>query len=251
MKYLVAVLAWAMPLVAWLSNSGLLGPTNRAISDAYPTLIVAAGYAFSIWGPIFALDLVYGTRQMFDRSRDPGLRRTRPWMALAFAMTSLWMVVFALQWFWLALLVIWVSLGALLAATWQVAHTARHPRGPWWQWVPLSLHAGWVSLAVFLNVAQVIVAFRLLPVNHMLPWTLVLFAFAAGLTLSAIVLMRGNPWYALPVVWGLVGVYVKQHGSTLDGAGTAARTALVLAAVTVACTFWCSLRRRRTPGGRS
>jgi len=244
-KYLVALLAWAMPMVAWLSNSGLLGPTNGAISDRFPTLIVAAGYAFAIWGPIFALDVIYGIRQCLEQRTDATLRRIRPWTAAGFALTSLWMVVFSLQWFWLALCIIWGSLVCLLIAAWQVSRTARHPRGRWWQWVPLSLHAGWVSLAVFLNVAQVIVAFHLLSVTHMLPWTLVLFALAAVLVLTAIAGMSGNPWYTAAVAWGLLGVYAKQRLSDLAGAGTAAWVALVLAVAVAAMSLWHGILKRR------
>src|SRR6185312_5262238 len=76
-KYLVAFLAWAMPVVAWLSNTGAFGPTNGEISDRYPTLIVAAGYAFAIWGPIFVLDAIFGTRQLFERHATAALRRIR------------------------------------------------------------------------------------------------------------------------------------------------------------------------------
>ena len=34
--------------------------------------------------------------------------------------------------------------------------------------MPLSLHAGWLSMAAFLNTAQVIVAYRLAPVDALL-----------------------------------------------------------------------------------
>lgn len=229
MRYLVALSAAAMPLVAWLSNAGVFGPTNGEVSNRYPTLIVASGYAFAIWGPIFALDLLYGIRQLFHHGDEARLARIRPWAAIAFCLTSLWMIVFSLQYFWLALAIIWISLACLLFSAWQVADTVRHERAPWWQWVPLSMHAGWVSLAVFLNVAQVIVAFGLLPVDNMLPWTLILLALIAVLVLTAIKGMRGNPWYALPAVWGLVGVFFQQHESNLYGAHIAAWLALTLA----------------------
>lgn len=245
MRYLVALLAWAMPAVAWLSNAGVFGPTNGAISDRYPTLIVAAGYAFAIWGPIFLLDVVYGTWQCLDRRADAVLRRIRPLTAAGFALTSLWMVVFSRQGFWLALAIIWGSLACLLAAAWQVSRTQRHARGPWWQWVPLSLHAGWVSLAVFLNVAQVVVAFRLLPVAHMLPWTLALFALAAALVLTTLARMSGNPWYAAAAVWGLIGVYARQRASNLAGADVAAWVALALAGAAAAMSLWHSFIRHR------
>lgn len=250
MRLLVLLLALAMPLVGWLSNAGLFGPTNGEISDRYPTLIVAAGYAFAIWGPIFLLDVVFGIAQVRVRAPDARLRRIRVLSAVGFALTSAWMIVFTLQLFWLALAIIWASLACLLAAAWLASDTAGHRRGPWWQWLPLSLHAGWVSLAVFLNVAQVVVAFKLLSVEQMLPWTLVLFALAGALVLTMVVKLRGNPWYALAAVWGLVGVYVKQQGAALHGAGTAASVALALAVLVVLTTLACGLRQRRRAPAR-
>ena len=37
---------------------------------------------------------------------DERLRRIRPWTAMGFLLTSAWMIVFSLQWFWLALAII-------------------------------------------------------------------------------------------------------------------------------------------------
>lgn len=248
MKWLLAFWAWSMPLVAWLSNAGWFGPTNGAISDRYPTLIVAAGYAFSIWGIIFLLDIIYATWQLFERGNDVRARALRPFTALAFALTSAWMIVFSMQLFWLALAIIWTSLACLWYAAWRFSDSVHYPPARWWQWVPLSLHAGWVSLAVFLNVAQVIVAFHLLPTTRMLPWTLVLFVLLALLLLTSLALMRGNPWYALAAIWGLVGVYAKQHAADLPGAGMAGAIALVLAVVLVVESAWLFLRSRRRLG---
>lgn len=251
MKYFVAILAWLMPVVAWLSNTGVFGPTNGAISDRYPTLIVASGYAFSIWGLIFLLDVIYGTWQLFERGTDARARALRPYTAIAFALTSAWMIIFSLQLFWLALAIIWISLACILYAAWQVSNSERYAPAPWWQWVPLSLHAGWVSLAVFLDVAQVIVAFQLLPTGSMLPWTLGLFVLLAVLLIGAVISMRGNPWYALAAVWGLVGVYVKQHASAQPGAPTAGWIALGLAVVIVLLCPGIYWRRSRILSARS
>jgi len=209
MRFLVLALALAMPLVGWLSNTGLLGPTNGEISNRYPTLIVAAGYAFAIWGPIFLLDVVFGIAQAHVQQAGTRLLRIRVLTAVGFALTSAWMLVFTLQWFWLALAIIWGSLWCLLGAAWLASQTRGHRRGPWWQWLPLSLHAGWVSL--------------------------VLFALAGLLLLAMVVKLRGNPWYTLAAVWGLLGVHAKQQASALSGADTAANVAMAMA-VLVALT---------------
>lgn len=244
MKYLVALLAWLMPVVAWMANTGTFGPTTGEISNQYPTLIVAAGYAFAIWGLIFLLDVVYGTWQLFDRRENTRGRVVRPYAAIAFAMTSAWMIVFSLQLFWLALAIIWISLACVWVAAWQFSKGTRHARSRWWECVPLSLHAGWVSLAAFLNIAQVIVAFELFSTTHMLAWTLVLFLLVAVLLLVSLVKLRGSPWYALAAVWGLVAVYVKQSGAHLHGAQSAAWIALALAVIVAVASAVVTWRRK-------
>src|SRR5690606_4750992 len=92
MRMLVLLSALAMPLVAWFAQSGSFGPDNGEISDRYPTLLVAAGYAFSIWSLIFLLDLVHAVRQLRGPGReDPLLGRIAPATAAGFILTTAWM----------------------------------------------------------------------------------------------------------------------------------------------------------------
>ncbi|KAB7770355.1 hypothetical protein [Xanthomonas sp. LMG 12461] len=247
MRILVLLMALAMPLVAWFSQRGAFGPTNGAISDRYPTLIVAAGYAFAIWGVIFLLDLAFGLWQSSARRRRvSALAQVRTPAALGFALTAAWMPVFSQQHFLLALAVIWTALAAMLLAALRLSRDPAPESGQTlWAWLPLSLHAGWLSLAAFLNTAQVIVAYRWLSTERMLPWSLVLFALAAALLLGMNRAMRGNLAYAAAALWALAAVYVKQAASTLAGAQSAAWVALLLAAVLALQTLWLRLRARR------
>ncbi|WP_295957628.1 hypothetical protein [uncultured Xanthomonas sp.] len=247
MRILVLLMALAMPLVAWFGQRGAFGPTNGAISDRYPTLIVAAGYAFAIWGVIFLLDLAFGLWQSSARRRRvSALAQVRTPAALGFALTAAWMPVFSQQHFLLALAVIWTALAAMLLAALRLSRDPAPESGQTlWAWLPLSLHAGWLSLAAFLNTAQVIVAYRWLSTERMLPWSLVLFTLAAALLLGMNRAMRGNLAYAAAALWALAAVYVKQAASTLAGAQTAAWVALLLAAVLALQTLWLRLRARR------
>ena len=46
------------------SGMGAFGPSNAVVSNAHPTAITPAGYAFAIWGLIFMLEgsgVVYGS----------------------------------------------------------------------------------------------------------------------------------------------------------------------------------------------
>lgn len=244
MRLLVLTCSLLMPLVAWLSQRGIFGPTNGAVSDRYPTLVVAAGYAFAIWGLIFLLDIAYGIWQSStSRRADATLRRIAPFAAAGFALTAAWMPLFSVGVFWLCLLVIVASLACLLQCTLVLAR-ARQPALRW-ACIPLSLHAGWLSMAAFLNLAQVIVAYRLLPTQQMLGWSLVLFALAAALLLVLNARMRGNVVFVAAAAWALVAVYVKQSQWQLPGAGFAAWVALFIALVLVAQLLWLRLRAQR------
>lgn len=246
MRLLVLLLALLVPAIAWLSQNQVFGPTNGAISDQYPTLLVAAGYAFSIWGLIFAWDVAFGVWQLRAPVRDDAtLQRIRPAAAGGLLLTAAWMPIFSMQVFWLALLVIWGALACMVSCALALSRD-RSPlpgqRG--WALLPLSLHAGWLSLAAFLNIAQVIVAYRLLPTARMLPWSLALLAAAAALLLALNARMRGNPGYALAALWGLAAVYVKQSQASLPGAQTAAWVAVAIAVALAAQTVWLRVRDR-------
>jgi hypothetical protein len=248
MRLLVLIAAIAMPVVAWLSNAGAFGPDNGTISDRYPTLLVAAGYAFSIWGLIFLFDLAYAAWQATGaRRRDATLGRVAPWAVGGFALTTIWMPLFSMELFWLCLLVIFGAMACLVRCAWLLSIDASPANGQrTWAWMPLSLHAGWLSLAAFLNLAQVIVAYGLLSATRQLPWSLVLFALAALTLLVLNQRMRGNVVYVAAAVWALVAVDGKHSGHALAGAGVAAWVALGIAALLVV-QLVVLLRMRRSP----
>lgn len=250
MRLLVLLLALAMPVIAFLNQRQAFGPDNGQVSDQYPTLLVAAGYAFAIWSVIFLWDIVFGAWQLRAKHRnDATLARVRPWAAAGFALTAAWMPIFSMQLFWLALLVIWAALACIAMAAVALKNDPDPlPRQWWFAGVPLSLHAGWLSLAAFLNTAQTIVAYGWLPTGNMLGWSLVLLLGAAALLMALNARMRGNIPYAAAAIWGLVAAWIKQKESTLAGADTAAIVALVIAVALLVQTEW--LRRRHARRGR-
>lgn len=253
MRLIVLLLSLAMPAVAFLSQRGVFGPDNGTVSDLYPTLLVASGYAFAIWGVIFLLDVVYGIWQATgERRTDPTVAHVAPWAAAGFALTAAWMPLFSMATpqnglFWVCLLVIVGALLCLVRCAFVLSHDATPQEGQWlWAWTPLSLHAGWLSMAAFLNLAQVFVAQQLASTTDMLGWSLVLFAGAAVLLLVVNQRMRGNVDYAGAAVWGLIAVYVKQSAWDVRGADVAAWVALGIAVLLAAQTLWL---RMRHPGG--
>ena len=240
MRILVLLLAIATPVVAWLSQTGAFGPDQGTISDRYPTLLVAAGYAFSIWSLIFALDILHGVLQATGRRRqDRVLGRIAPATAAGFFLTAIWMPLFSQELFWLCVVVIFTALSCLAWSAWVLSRN----RGNFWSWLALSLHAGWLTLAAFLNLAQTIVAYEVLPTEDMLGWSTVLFVIAGAVLLGLNHARRGNWAYAAAALWGLVAVYVRQSGSDLPGSSTTAWMAIGIALLLAAQTVWLRMRR--------
>ncbi|WP_421567220.1 hypothetical protein [Stenotrophomonas sp. PD6] len=246
MRWIVLLAALAMPAVAWLSQTGQFGPTNGAISDRYPTLLVAAGYAFSIWGVIFLWNVLFGLWQLRRRKPDDNAR-VRGWATVGFVLTAAWMPVFSNQWFLPALAIIWAALLCLLVAAVRAAPATASAGQRAFAAYPLALHAGWLTMAAFLNTAQVIVAYQWLPTGNMLSWSLVLLAIATLLAWTMNHRLRGHFAYPVAVVWALVGVYVKQSEWRLPGADTVAVLALAVAVLLVLQTLLLRARAWRTP----
>jgi hypothetical protein len=239
LRWALPAAALAMPLVG-----ALFGGDVGAQSARFRTLVVPAGYAFAIWGLIFLLDALFAAWQALRaRAHDPGLQRLRLPATLGFACTALWMPVFVQQAYAAAVVVIWLALALLLAALLAVARAgagsaAASPLAA----VALGLHAGWLSLAAFVNTAQLALASGWTTPTAQLPLSLLLWAGAAALLL--LVQRALGPCrlallaYTAAAAWGLVGVVLAQHGSPLPGADTSAQVATALLVLLAAHAAW-------------
>jgi len=72
--------------------AGALVPVADLVTGV-PSLVIPAGYAFAIWGPIFLLGLVYAAYQMLPSRREDPLLRWVGWpLAGAFLLNGVWEV---------------------------------------------------------------------------------------------------------------------------------------------------------------
>ncbi|MFP5281856.1 MAG: hypothetical protein ACLGIF_00210, partial [Actinomycetes bacterium] len=133
---LVRAGAVALTAVAQVASAPLtarlLGPSSNqgAISDAYPTPITPAGYAFSIWGLIYAAALVLAVYQLLPRQRGRTVHRlTGWWLVGAFTASTVWIPLFGARLFELAQLVIFALVGCLAMATVGLRRAGPAPSG--------------------------------------------------------------------------------------------------------------------------
>ncbi len=210
------ILAPLQPLAGALSLLGL-GRSIGAMSAASTTAATPASYAFVIWTPIFLLSVVWAIRQALpSMAEDPTAMRLRVPLVIAFALNILWMVVaqFSANGFHLVL----ILSGCVAAALWAFLPEARRlPEGAFARWVQrpfLGLFAGWVTAAVFANLAGALKATAFDPD----PWVSAIIVLAAG-GLAAGVLRagRGDPWYLLAAGWGLLAILLGNAGLATVG----------------------------------
>jgi hypothetical protein len=181
---------------------------------------------------IFFALLVYAAYQAFPSTEETPLLQLAGWPSVAaFCAVALWVIAAAANLKWLAVIIIFVAALSLIvpfaARPGIVANAARRTRMlvAW----PLALLAGWLTIASFLNLITVFTARGIAPGPIPAPiWGLAGMAAAVAVALG----MVARTWlwpFAVPVAWGLVGVFSAEQA---DGDNLMAMLALGLAFLT-------------------
>lgn len=216
-QFLNLVLAPAMWISSSLPQFTDLGRTISEQSESNNTLLVPFGPAFVIWFPIFVGCIAYGIIQALPSNRERGVFRDIGWLtAGSFALITLWGYMAAFpppsvsQWgtaltFVPAMLLICAAVVRLRNREGELSDGENLVI----RW-PLSWLAGWCSLAVFLNWAQLGVHG---PIGLGMSETCVcLLTLALALLWATIMLKktRGSRAYVFPIVWGLTFLVIAR-----------------------------------------
>jgi len=196
--------------------------------------VTPAGYAFAIWGPIFAWCIAYAIWQAMPRhGADPLARRAGWWFAAAMAGNATWALVFqsgGAAWA-TALILALIAAAAIVALARAGAFAAPLRQDQRWLLAaPLGLLAGWVSVAAFVNLAVALAVSGVAAIRD--PAGIAAPALVAAATATALgVIARFRPFttYAIAVVWGLLAVLAR-NGTDATGL-TAGLGALLVAAL--------------------
>ena len=201
-------------------------------ADSDATLKVI-GWAFAIWGVIYIGPAIYAIRQVLPQTGESDLIHAFGWPSvLALAGIGLWIVAAAFDWEVATIVLIFgaliVLLIPLLTNSRRIRALSMGDRDRWFTVWPLSLLAGWLTIAAPVNLITVATG------NGDLPTTLspTLWAIIAVVAVSLVAVLV--TWrirtiaYGLPVSWGLVGVFVAEQSRNSVLAFTA-----VIAAVAV------------------
>ena len=229
---LTAVLQIATPLLPALGAGEPIGDQ----SDAVRTLITPAGWAFSIWGPLYAGSIAFAIYQALPAQlANPLVDRVRWPAAGAFLGNALWAAytqLFGLS--AISAVIIVFTLGCLVAA-YRVFGAWKPPFSRAERWLvvlPLSALAAWLTVATTVNIAASL-RFHgadLGSAREAVGAIVVLVAAVIGAL--ALVRGRGNPPYALVFLWALAAIHAAggSRSEIIDASTVAAAVLIVVAA---------------------
>jgi hypothetical protein len=184
----------------------------KDVSDKYATLLTPATYAFSIWGLIYFLLIIFATYQARDLSK-PSVgnklpNRAGPYFTLANIGNALWTYVFVKDFIGLSVIILLgmvVSLFILLYRL-NIAMYNAQARTIVFVWWPLMLYAGWVIVASIVNIASWLASLGITLSPFAVLAVLILFCGA----LLTLLFTRNVRELVLASSWGIVAIGVQQ-----------------------------------------
>lgn len=191
-----------------------------------------AGYAFAIWGLIYAWLVVSAIYGVWKRSDDRDWDRARLPLIISLAVGTPWLAVANASALWATFLIFVMAEGAIAALL-------RAPRNDiWWFRVPVGIYAGWLTAAAFVSLGSTAAGYDFLtgPVG----WAYI--CISGALVVTTLVLRRASaPAYGLTVTWALIAIVLANGTARIDISILAALGTVMIAILTRAA--WLNARR--------
>jgi hypothetical protein len=227
LKLAVLIAAIAQVAAAVLLNIGAFENTDRALQ----VFIQPAGWAFSIWGLIYTLSIIYGVYQIIPKNDNKILRATRLPALVGFTSSIAWLY-FAGQTDW----TIWLTIPILFLMAGAFTYVVNTPDSGAKTQTLLSKkfllpYAAWTGIASWLNI-QALLNDQLVITDETVNLISngVLFLCIAVFTLYFFKRSGYSAWYGGVMVWAAVGVIAANlDGGSMIFVGLAG--ALILAVV--------------------
>jgi len=203
------VIGYSQTVIGW-------GQTPAEFSADSDATLRVAGYAFSIWGVIYLWLLIYAVRQVLPNTGESPLIHRLGWPSSAALLgIGWWVVAAAFDRETATIVLIFGSLAVLLvpllANAGAIQALARADRDRWMTVWPLTLLAGWLTVAAPVNLLTVLTGNGALP-EALSPtlWAALAILLVAAAALGVTAKLRTLA-YGLPVSWGLLGAFVAEQ----------------------------------------
>ncbi len=219
LNLLAAPLMWVLSTLPQIID---VGRTAKEFSDINDSLLVPFGAAFAIWFPIFVgcLGYAYIQAKAVNKTRAV-FRECGWWTGIGFSAVCGWALIstFAppglLLWGTALIFIpaVYCLVKAMLILTARKDELSRAER--FWALGPISLIAGWTSIAIFLNWTPIIAGSFGSSVPIIMPNII---GLIAALIFAVIIIPKsgGNLAYAFPILWGLAWLAYEQLINTAE-----------------------------------
>ncbi|HEY4064734.1 MAG TPA: hypothetical protein VGM30_22680 [Puia sp.] len=207
-------------LINYLSNTGIFnGNTMATVSARYQNLFTPAGYAFSIWGLIYAgllAFVIYQGRSLFKKGAgDEVVGQIGGWFLLSCIANSCWVLAWLYDLTGLSVLIMIVllfSLGKIILRTRMELDDAplKTIAFVWW---PFCLYSGWITVALLADVAAWLTKIQWNGWGIPATTRAIILIVIAGLIYLFMTWGRNMREYALVGVWALVAIAVPNWQS--------------------------------------
>ena len=222
MKSILALLTLVLTLT-FVVSPALTSPFSGFSADQLPIPqinppIQPAGYAFAIWGLIYAWLVVSAVIGVWKRNTDPEWDFARWPLIISLAVGTPWLAVANASAIWATILIFVMAIGAVVALI-------RAPiADPWWFRVPVGIYAGWLTAASFVSLGSTAAGYGIL--TNAVGWAYI--GIIAALIVAALIIRQtGSVAYGLTVIWALVGIVVG-NGSDMIAVSTLATIGIVI-----------------------
>lgn len=209
LKILNLIALIIMVFVNYLANAlPLGGKTTGAVSAEYSNVFVPAGFTFSIWGIIYLMLIIFAVLQFYEPHKQA--TEAVSWLFIVSSVLNvLWLFAWHYERLGISVMIMLLLLASLIWINMRMSN------------LPYSLikatfgiYLGWICIATIANVSAWLVSFNW-PAFGIAHETWAVIMIAAGLLISAAAVFKfSNPFIALAVVWGFIGLSAK-HQQTI------------------------------------
>ena len=226
---------------------GINGNTVGDLSNRYDNLFTPAGYAFSIWGLIFLMLVVYVLFQNIkrnDRDVTEYFLASGPWLFIANILNGVWVIVWLFEWTGLSLVVMTGLLFSLLRVLLSMSKMLSSLSTTICMKIPVHIYTGWITVAIVANAAAYLV--KLGWTGGFLSaetWTLIMIVIATLINLF-VLLSLGIRSYAMVGIWALMAISNKQAEAFESIGALALWSSVVLGVMIILSFFWVPSKAR-------
>jgi len=214
LKILVLVASIGQVIAAGYLSIGTFEQSERIL----PVFIQPAGWAFSIWGLIYTLSIIYGIYQIIPKYDNKILRQTRMPALLGFTGSVVWLYFAGMSnWtVWLTILVLF-----FMAVVLTKVVTASEGKSTWQNRFSKYLllpYAAWAGIASWVNVQALLIEREVVTTENVnIGTNLALFIGLALFTMHYYKKSGYSIWYGGVMVWASIAIVVVnvQEGSML------------------------------------